>query len=573
MYYLNEHNIYIFLLQIFLLLALARGLGELFRLFKQPPLTAEILVGILLGPTILGRFAPEIHHYIFPPDAMQQAMLETVGWIGVLFLLLHTGLEIDLVSAWRQRTEAFKIAVYGVVIPLFASFLCIYFLAPDRILAHTCPRLFFGFFMATAMSITAVPVTARALHDLRLSKTDLGYLIMSALSLNDILGWIVFAVILAVIMQVGATLSAIGVTILIIIVFTVAALTIGQFLAAAAIKRFKYLNMPEPGTPLTFICILGLLGGAITARIGIQALYGFLIAGIMAGQSPALSERTRQIFAQMVNAIFVPLFFAGISLKLDFFKDFDIGIVLLVTFIGLGARFCGAWLGVYTTGISSTNRLSIAIAHTPGGAMEIVMGMLALQHGLITEKVFVAITCGGVFSAMLLGPWLGYSISKRKKISVLEFFLRDALIANLRETNRDDALHKLSETAAEQEHIAQPDLLYQAVLNRETAAGTAMEEGVAVPHARTELVRRPSVVFGRSAGGIEWNSPDGKPAQFIFLILTPKTDDEAQVQILGHIARAMSKPETRHEILAAPDVQTIWNILHKVLAPEQIKRK
>jgi fructose-specific phosphotransferase system IIA component len=327
------------------------------------------------------------------------------------------------------------------------------------------------------------------------------------------------------------------------------------------------MNLPEPGTSLTFICILGLLGGAITAKIGIQALYGFLIAGIMAGQSPALSERTRQIFAQMVNAIFVPLFFAGIALKLDFFKDFDIGIVLLVTAIGLGARFFGAWLGVYTTRMSPTNRLSIAIAHTPGGAMEIVMGMLALQHGLITEKVFVAITCGGVFSAMLLGPWLSYSINKRKKISVLEFFLRDALIANLRETGRDGALGRLCETAAEQEHIAQADLLYKAVLKRENEAGTAMEEGVAVPHARTHLVKRPLVVFGRSLRGIEWNSPDGKPAQFIFLIITPSTDDEAQVQILGHIARAMSKAETRQEILAAPDAHAVWQIL------EQIKRK
>ena len=121
--------------------------------------------------------------------------------------------------------------------------------------------------------------------------------------------------------------------------------------------------------------------------------------------------------------------------------------------------------------------------------------------------------------------------------------------------------------------LRRPELLAQAVLNRENAAGTAMEEGVAVPHARTELVKKPIVVFARSQRGIEWNSPDGKPAQFIFLILTPKSDDEAQVQILGHIARAMSRPETRQDIMAAEDAHAIWRILHHVLAPEQIKRK
>ena len=201
------------------------------------------------------------------------------------------------------------------------------------------------------------------------------------------------------------------------------------------------------------------------------------------------------------------------------------------------------------------------------------MGLLAFQHGLISEQVFVAIIFGAVASFMLVGPWLGYSINRRKKISVLEFFLRDAIVANLKEASRDMAIGRLCEVAAEQEHFAQADLLYQAVLSRENAAGTAMEEGVAVPHARVEFIKRPLVVFGRSHKGIEWNSPDGKPAQFIFLIITPSTDDEAQVQILGHIARAMSKPQTRQNIMAAPDAHAIWRILHQVLELEQIKRK
>ena len=89
MHYLNEQNILIFLVQILLLLGLARGLGEVFRRWKQPALTAEILVGIFLGPTVLGRLLPSVHQAIFPPGALQQNMLETVGWIGVLFLLLE----------------------------------------------------------------------------------------------------------------------------------------------------------------------------------------------------------------------------------------------------------------------------------------------------------------------------------------------------------------------------------------------------------------------------------------------------------------------------------------------------
>jgi Kef-type K+ transport system membrane component KefB len=573
MQYLSEQNIFLFLVQIFLLLALARGLGEIFRAFKQPPLTAEILVGVLIGPTILGRFGPSVYNYVFPPDPIQHNMLETMGWIGIMFFLLQTGLEIDLVSAWRQRVGAFKIAFYGVLIPFAVSFLCVFFFVPDSFIPNPGMRLAFTMFMATAMSLSAVTVSVRALGDLRLNKTDLGFLIISALSLNDIFGLLLFAIILAMFVQVNTTLAGIGIMIALTICFTVFCLTAGRLFAGWAIRRIKNINLPEPGTSLTFICILGLLCGMVTSRIGVNALLGFLIAGIMAGQSAALSERTRQIISQMVHAIFVPLFFAAIGLRFDFLSHFNPAMVLFVTVIGIGARFLGAWVGVRLTDISSANRLSIAIANIPGGGMEIIIGLIALQSRLISEQVFVAIICGAIISAVIVGPWLGYSIRKRKKISVLEFFLRDAIAANLKETDRDATIGRLCEIAAEQEHIAQADLLYKAVLARENAAGTAMEEGVAVPHARTELIKRPLVVFGRSLRGNEWNSPDGKPAQFIFLILTPKTDDEAQVQILGHIARAMSKPQTRQDILVADDAHAIWRILYRVLRLEQIKRR
>ncbi|MBN1870971.1 MAG: cation:proton antiporter, partial [Candidatus Omnitrophica bacterium] len=144
MHYLNEQNIYIFLIQILILLGCARGLGEVFRRLKQPPLTAEILVGIFLGPTILGRFFPHIHSLIFPQDTIQQNMLETVAWLGVLFLLLETGLEVDFSSAWRQRGDALKIALSDIIIPMIVAFIPCFFL-PVRYLPSSEFRLIFAF--------------------------------------------------------------------------------------------------------------------------------------------------------------------------------------------------------------------------------------------------------------------------------------------------------------------------------------------------------------------------------------------------------------------------------------------
>lgn len=572
MHYLNEQNIFIFLIQIFILLGLTRGAGELFRKWKQAPLTAEILVGVLLGPTILGRFLPYFHQALFPVDTIQQNMLETVAWIGVLFLLLETGLEIDFSSAWRQRGDALKIALSDIIIPMIIAFIPCFFL-PEHYLVNADQRLIFTLFMVTVMTISAMPIAARALHDLKLSKTDLGFLIMSALSVNDIIGWLLFTLVLGFFTQSGIDATRIILILSATIGFAVFCLTIGRRFVNFVIFKIKEKQLPQPGTSLTFICLLGLMCGAITQKIGIHALFGFFIAGIMAGGAKALSEKTRQVISQMVYAIFVPLFFANIGLKVDFLKNFDIFLILLICAIGISGRFLGAWFGVRLTKISKVNRLPIAIAHTPGGAMEIVVGVLALEYHLITEPVFVAIVFGAVFSSVIFGPWFSHSIKRRKEISILEFFSQRTIIAGLKAPNRDEAIKRLCETASEQEDMPEAEDIFSDVLKRENEMGTAIEEGIAVPHARMASLKKAVVVFGRSISGIEWNSPDGKPTQFVFLILTPQDDMETQIQILSLIARGMSGEATREDIMQANEQYEIWEILRKAFTAQHIVKE
>ncbi len=569
---LSEHNILIFLVQLFVLLGLARGLGELFRKWKQPPLTAEILVGILLGPTILGRFLPGWHQAIFPADAVQQNMLETVAWIGVLFLLLETGLEIDLSSAWRQKKDALAIALSDIVIPMAIAFIPCYFL-PEHYLTNPDQRLIFSIFMATVMTISALPIAARALHDLKLSKTDLGFLIISALSINDIIGWLLFTIVLGYFTQTGLSPMAIFAIAGATVGFAAICLTGGRILTHAALAKIKEKKLPQPGISLTFICLLGLLCGAITQKIGIHALFGFFIAGMMAGGSRALSENVRQIISQMVYAIFVPLFFVNIGLKVDFLRSFDVFLILLMSVVGILGRYLGAWIGVCFTRLPTSNRQAISIAHTPGGAMEIVIGMLALEYNLITELVFVAIVFSAIVSSVTLGPWLSYSIRKRREISILEYFSHRAILSNLKSRDKEHAIGELCALSAGIDGSLEPEEVYDHVLQRENTMGTAMEEGIAIPHARLASLKSPLVVFGRSLGGIEWNSPDDKPARLIFLILTPASDDDVQVQILGLIARVISNAQLRQDIMQCENADQIWTILHTAFTTKVIIRK
>jgi Kef-type K+ transport system membrane component KefB/mannitol/fructose-specific phosphotransferase system IIA component (Ntr-type) len=561
MHYLDEKYIYVFLIQVLIILGASRFLGEIFRRWKQPALTAEIIIGILLGPTILGRFLPALQQSLFPIDTTQLNMLETISWLGVLFLLMETGLEIDFSSAWRQRGDALTIALTDIILPMAICFLPA-FLLPDSYLVNTDRRIIFAFFIAIVLTISAMPITARALHDLRLLKTDLGFLIMSALSVNDIIGWLIFAIVLGIFMQAQVSVMGNFAVFIFTISFTLLCLSLGRVITGRAIAAIKRHKMPEPATSLTFICLLGFLCGAITQKIGIHALFGFFIAGIMAGASPALPEKTRQIFSQMVYALFVPFFFVNIGLKVDFLGNFDLLLVVLFSLFGIVGRFLGAWVGVRLTRIDSVNRLAVAIAHIPGGVMEIVLSLLALESGLITKPVFVAIVFSAVLSSVILGPWLSYALSKRQKISVLEFFSPRAIIPSVHSTNRNEAIWKLCECASEQENILDPENLYSLVLQREMSMGTALEEGIAVPHTRLPEIKKPFIVFGRSLSGIDWDSPDGTATQFIFLILTPEKND-LQVQVLASIAKACSDKEVRSALLGAANTQEIWDIFHQ----------
>jgi mannitol/fructose-specific phosphotransferase system IIA component (Ntr-type) len=275
----------------------------------------------------------------------------------------------------------------------------------------------------------------------------------------------------------------------------------------------------------------------------------------------------------MVYAIFIPLFFAGIGLKIDFVKNFNLFLALLITFVSIFGKFFGAWLGATFAKLSKPNIMPVAVAHTPGGEMEIVIGILALKYNIINESIFVGIVFGALVSAVLLGPWLAHAISSRKEISILEFFHKTNVIPEIKATDRNSVLLEICYKVVEQESISDSEALYARVLNREGGMGTAMEEGIAIPHARIPLLMKPIVVFGRSSRGIEWNSPDGKPTNFVFLVLTPKENDWVQIQILGIIARVMAKEETREAIMQAESSDDLWNILEQAFSSHRVIKK
>lgn len=562
---MTEHNLLVFLVQVLVLLVLARSAGELLRHFGQAPIVGEILVGVLLGPTLLGRALPELHAALFPPDTVQRSMLDVVSWFGVLFLLLETGLHVDVSAAWRARGPALRIGVIGVLVPLLLGS-ALSFLLPDRVLADPEQRLIFALFLGTTMAISAMVIIARVLHDLDLVKSDLGLVTLCGYAVNDVLAWMVFSVVLGIATSAAVNLPSIGFLLLFTLVFTVLSLTLGLRLVDAAVARLGSRQQQHPGAVLTFVCCLGLACGALTQWVGLTALFGFFLAGIMAGEARQLTERTREIIGQMVHSIFVPLYFAGLALHLDFIANFDLTLVLFVTGVSIAAKFLGAWLGALSRDISPQDRVSIGIAFTPSGVTGIVVAGVALEYRIISTPVFVAIVCSAVASALLVAPWLGWSIRRRKSVDLARMLARAGVLPQLRAGDRFAAIRELCRAAAGPARMP-VDEVTAAVDARERLMGTAIGKGVAVPHARIAALRRPVVAFGRAPAGLAWDAPDGEPVKFVFLVLTPARQEGLQLQILQAIGRTMSG-DGEQRLSAAPDAAALYQRLAVSLAAD-----
>ncbi|WP_321329607.1 cation:proton antiporter [uncultured Ilyobacter sp.] len=561
MHYLNEGNILLFLIQLFVILSLSKFFGILLKRIKQPTVTSDILIGLFLGPTILGRVFPAFQLKLFPIDAIQQNMIETVGWLGLFLLLMTTGLEINFSSVWKQKKDALKISLSDIIIPIMVSVFPI-LLLPDKYLIMPENRMTFSFFVATIMTISAMPVAIRGLHDLNILKSDTGFLIVSALTINDVIGWIIFTIILSIFTQESLQIDKIAYIIIFTLLFVYMALFHVKKLLNAFLFKISEQRLETTAEALSVVILLGIAFGIITMKIGIHSLFGFFIAGILAGESKYFSQKSRTSIEQIVYAIFAPIFFVNIGLKIDFLANFDIFLAFLITAIGIFGRFLGAWVGSFFSKKSKIDKLIISVAHVPGGEMHIVVSLLALEYGLISKAIFIAIVFGAIFSSIIMGPWLAFLIKKSKNISLREFLSKKLIIQDLDAITTSEAIEKISALISANKKI-EYEVIKTQVLSRENMSNTSIEEGIALPHARLEIIDKPVIAFAFSKEGIYWNSPDGKKTKFIFLILTPKNDNIIQLKIIRELITLIKNKEVQNNISAQRTGDSIYKILIK----------
>ncbi len=401
---LSHSELIQFILCIGSMLIAARLVGEFFRKFKMPLVVGELIAGVLLGPTLLGNYLPDASKYFFVSTGSVGIALNSLTTISVIMLLFVAGMEVELSIIRQQGAVAFKTSLIGLVIPMgLGYFTARYFYTwfGETDMNNVLP---FSLFIGTAMAVSALPVIARTLMDLGLFRTRIGMIIIAAAMFDDLIGWILFSVILGMMNKTAQGIDfvyTLGLTLL----YAIGMLTVGRFLINKSLP-WAEKNFTWPGGFLSISLGLAFLGAAFTEFAGIHAIFGAFIMGIAIGDSVHVTEKTREIVHQFVTNIFAPLFFISVGFKVNFIANFNLQIVALVLFLAVFCKLLGAGLGALWGGLSKKEALAVGFGMNARGAMEIILATLALQAKLISEPLFVAIVIMAVVTSVMAGPML-----------------------------------------------------------------------------------------------------------------------------------------------------------------------
>jgi Kef-type K+ transport system membrane component KefB/mannitol/fructose-specific phosphotransferase system IIA component (Ntr-type) len=551
---MHESDVLVFLLSLAVLLSAARLLGELTRRVGLPLIFGEIAAGIVLGPTVLGRALPATQHWLFPGGTPQH-MLAGYTNVGVVLLLVVAGLEVNLGIVRRRGRSALLTSVLGILMPLAGGVL-LGILLPDSDLVRPDHRTLFAIFMGVALSISALPVIAKTLLDLGLFKTDVGLLVMAAAMIDDLVGWLSFSVLLGPMqggsMDLRTVARAVGLT----VGFVAVALVVGRPLLGRLIVKLQSDHHSASRRVLSLIVLLALFGASFTQWIGIHAVFGGFVVGVVVGDAPQLKERTRVIVHDFVTNIFAPVFFASLGLRADFVRAFDARLCVLVFVIATAAKMIGCTLGSRAGGLRWRPAAAVGSGLNARGAMEIILALLALEAGLLKEQVFVALVVMALGTSLVSGPMMKWLLRGQDDENLATLLRRGAWIESLAATTSAEAIAELSLSLGPQLGDLEPRAC-RAVLDREAIASTGLGDEVAVPHAVIAGLQRPLLALGLAPGGVDFNAPDGLPSRIVFLLLMPPRAHDQEVRILAEIARAVIEPAMRARLLQAKSLNEV----------------
>jgi K+:H+ antiporter len=408
---LTEHQLFLFLAEVTLLVVVARLGGEIALRLGIAQVVGELVFGILLGPSLFGALWPGGFRALFPADPVQRDLLEIMSWVGVIFLVLLSGLETRLGVLRRAGRAVVSGWIGGFALP-FAGGLGLAFLIPDRLIPAGIDRWVFALFIATAMSISAIPVIARILMDLQLLRTRIGTVILSTAVADDTVGWIVLAIVTGLVQSHRIDLPTVATAIVGTGVFLVLAFTVGQWLVRMALRASDALRVPFAKT--TVVLAIVFIGGAITQAIHVHLVLGSFVAGILIFRSPARERASIEPLRTVAMSFFVPFFFGytGIKVDLTTLRGSALVVALAAVAVACAGKFIGGGLGSRLGGLPKWEALAVGAGLNARGAMELVIAAIGLSIGVLSLPMYSIVVLIAVVTTLMAAPILRFCVDR-----------------------------------------------------------------------------------------------------------------------------------------------------------------
>ncbi|MGB3540778.1 MAG: cation:proton antiporter [Mesorhizobium sp.] len=402
-----------FVAELVLLLVIGRGLGELLQRLGQPAVMGQLIGGILLGPSLFGWLWPSAQHFVFSSDPVQKSMINAVSQLGILMLLLLTGMETDMKLVRRVRAACISISTTGVLVPFACGFALAQFL-PRELLPEPDERIVAGLFLGTALSISSVKIVAMVVREMNFMRRDLGQVIVSSAIIEDTVGWLIIAVTFGIATHGKVEVLSLLGTVTAVAAFMVFSFTLGRRIVFTLIRWTNDVFRSEYAVITMILVIMGVMA-LITDMIGVHTVLGAFVAGILVGESPILSNHIEGQLRGIITALFMPIFFgvAGLSADLTVLADPTLALLTLgLVVIASVGKFSGAFMGGKFAGLSWKEAIAVGCGMNARGSTEVIVASIGLSMGLLSETLFTMIVTMAVITTLAMPPMLRWALGR-----------------------------------------------------------------------------------------------------------------------------------------------------------------
>jgi Kef-type K+ transport system membrane component KefB len=391
------------LLQIIVIIVIARLFGSIFRRLGQPPVMGEMVAGITLGPSVLGLVSPQLAAFLFPETSM--TTLGVLSQLGVVLFMFIVGMELDLQHLRERAGAAIMVSHASIVVPFLMGAALALGLYPTLAPPNTSFTPF-ALFMGIAMSITAFPVLARILKDRSLDQSPLGTTALACASIDDATAWCILAFVIAIANATGFLSSMI--TIALTFFFVVVML----FLLKPRIETFITKKIEDAS--YSRFMMAGVLAFALacawfTETIGIHALFGGFLAGVVMPSTASVQTFLRDKIEAFTSAALLPLFFVFTGLRTQITLLNDVWswlICLAIIVVAVVGKLVGSMLMARWTRMSWRDSFAIGVLMNTRGLIELVVLNIGYDLGILSARIFVMMVIMALTTTFMTGPLL-----------------------------------------------------------------------------------------------------------------------------------------------------------------------